>query len=55
MEDHRHLTYSPHQFVCPVLKQPTQWRPDVFAHPVKDSPADAIPLTACSFESVARA
>jgi hypothetical protein len=54
LEDHAHLTYSPHEFVCPTLNQRTQWRPDVFGHTVKERPADAVALTACGYESAAR-
>jgi hypothetical protein len=33
-----------HDFVCPTTGRRTYWRPDVFAHPVKRAPKEAIPL-----------
>src|SRR5271165_4473857 len=38
------LTYKPHEFTCPQTQQRTLWKPDVFAHVVKEKPANALPL-----------
>lgn len=33
-----------HDFVCPATGRRASWHPDVFAHPVKESPQAAVPL-----------
>lgn len=38
------MIIPPHDFVCPTTGQRTTWRPNVFAHPVKSPPKEAIPL-----------
>jgi hypothetical protein len=41
------MTYRPHAFLCPVLGQKIQWRPNVFAHRVQTRPESSISLDLC--------